>query len=210
MLSKMPLLKFIPFAIALLVLSCTISGNIDLAQSNPTALQTESAVTQPPTVQPQLTQAPPGLSPSPAQNNGITQPSIVSPPTSIYLVLIDDNGQNGKKIGCNDSVVPVNVMIPEGSDPKYSAIEQLLSMKEQHIGDYYNALYQSDLVVTSLNTDSQGNLSLALDGQILLGGVCDNPRFQAQIEETLRQFPDVQNVSVTIGGVPLQELLSEK
>jgi hypothetical protein len=210
MLSKSPSLKLVPFVFALLVLSCTISGNIDLAQSNSTPLQTESASTPPPTVPPQLIQTSPGLTPSPEQNVGATQPSIVSPPTSIYLVLIDDNGQNGKKIGCNDSVVPVSVMIPEGSDPKYSAIEQLLSMKEQHIGDYYNAIYQSDLAVTSLNADSQGNVSLALDGQILLGGVCDNPRFLAQIEETLRQFPDVQNVSVTIGGVPLEQLLSEK
>ena len=42
----------------------------------------------------------------------------------------------------------------------------------------------------------------------MLGGVCDDPRIKAQLEESALQFNTVDKASVFINGVPLDQLLS--
>jgi hypothetical protein len=49
-----------------------------------------------------------------------------------------------------------------------------------------------------------------LSGTMMLGGVCDNPRVEAQLEETALQFPTVSQVSVFVNSRPLEEVLSLK
>ncbi|HZW05233.1 MAG TPA: GerMN domain-containing protein, partial [Anaerolineaceae bacterium] len=71
----------------------------------------------------------------------------------------------------------------------------------------YNALYQSDLNVDSL-TIVDGAATLRLTGQLMLGGVCDNPRVLAQIVRTLTHNPDVESAEVFINDTPLEDLLS--
>jgi hypothetical protein len=44
----------------------------------------------------------------------------------------------------------------------------------------------------------------------MLGGVCDNPRVEAQIEETALQFATVSEVAVFVNGKPLEEIISLK
>jgi hypothetical protein len=44
----------------------------------------------------------------------------------------------------------------------------------------------------------------------MLGGVCDNPRVEAQLVETAMQFPGVMEAAITINGTPLEEALSLK
>ena len=40
-----------------------------------------------------------------------------------------------------------------------------------------------------------------------LAGECDDPRFEAQIVYTAKQFSTVKDVAVTINGTPMQDLL---
>jgi hypothetical protein len=46
-----------------------------------------------------------------------------------------------------------------------------------------------------------------LTGEVFVAGVCDQPRIEEQIEETARQFPMVNQVSVFIGNHTLAEAI---
>jgi hypothetical protein len=132
---------------------------------------------------------------------------------NIKIVLIDleDNGQSGPLVGCGDSAIPINVTIPRTQGVLRAALEKLFSAKQQFYGEsgYYNALYQSDLAVASVKIE-QGNAIIHLTGTIMLGGTCDAPRVQAQIEQTALQFSTVSDVTVFVNDVPLEEVLSSR
>ncbi len=129
--------------------------------------------------------------------------------TNIFLIALEDAGQSGDMIGCNDSVIPVAVEIEPTIAPLTAALETLLSLDEQYYGQsgLYNALYQSALQVEGVNIDN-GKAVIHLTGDLQLGGVCDNPRVQAQLEQTARQYETVNAVAITVNGVPLESLLS--
>jgi hypothetical protein len=107
--------------------------------------------------------------------------------------------------------VPVTVRIEPTPAPLRAALERLLGIKEQFYGEsgLYNALYQSDLRIESLNV-TDGLASIYLGGTVRLSGTCDTPRVQAQLEETARQFPTVTNVAIFLNGQPLANALSAR
>ncbi len=128
---------------------------------------------------------------------------------NLYFIALNDNGQSGKKIGCNDSVIPVQVSIEPTTAPLRAALEKLFSIKDQFYGQsgLYNALYQSNLHVDDAAV-ANGTATVHLSGNTALGGVCDDPRFGAQITETILQFPTVTNAVVYINGKRLEDFLS--
>jgi len=141
-----------------------------------------------------------------------TQPDL---PTvseiTFYLVGLEDQGQSGIPVGCGDSLVPVTQPVNPTSEPIRTALERLFSFDTEFVGEsgLYNVLWQSDLSVESAVVGSDGVARVALTGTYLLGGVCDNPRFQGQIEQTiLTSSPDANTIEVTINGVPLAEIVS--
>jgi hypothetical protein len=130
----------------------------------------------------------------------------------IFLVAIEDNGRSGKKIGCTDSVVPVEVTLLQPTQAVLRAsLEALLAVKTQVYGGsgLYNALYQSSLAVEKLSLDN-GLAVIHLRGEMKSGGVCDDPRLIAQLEETALQFSNVQQVEIFVNDVPIKQLLSGK
>lgn len=128
----------------------------------------------------------------------------------IYMIALEDKGQSGPEIGCGDSLVAVDRDVAPTKAPLTAAMNELLSVKEQHYGQsgFYNALYQSDLQVENITIDEQGLASIYLTGTYALSGACDTPRFEAQLVETARQFSTVKEVAIFINGKPLEELLS--
>ena len=152
-------------------------------------------------------------SPSPAlPATGVAPSPTAAPQTvKVFLIAIEDNGQSGTLVGCGDSAIPVTVTIPRTQGVLKAALQKLLSIKEQSYGEsgLYNALYQSDLELQSV-TIEQGTAIIHLTGTLMLGGVCDNPRVEAQIEETALQFSTVSNVSVFLNDTPLEEVLSQQ
>ena len=119
---------------------------------------------------------------------------------------MNDNGDSGKAIGCGDSLVPVattGVTLEE-------TLKALFALKDQNYGQsgLYNALYASNLKADAIVSGS--NASVALSGSTSLGGVCDMPRFQEQIEATVRQFSGFETAAITLNGKPLAEALSQK
>lgn len=129
----------------------------------------------------------------------------------VFLIALEDNGQGGQPVGCGDSAIPVSVEVPATDNPLRAAFDYLLSLREPYYGQsgLYNVLYESTLQVDSAAIED-GTAVVHLSGALMLRGVCDNPRAQAQLELTARQFPDVQAVSVFINGVPLADVLSQQ
>lgn len=143
------------------------------------------------------------------ENQGGGAPTFTT--ANIYLIAIDDNGQSGPKIGCNDSVIPVRVEFPPTTAPLTTALERLLALKDQFYGQsgLYNVLYQSTLQLEKV-TVQNGTATIRLTGQLRLSGVCDAPRVQAQIEQTALQFSSVQDVDIFLNGRPLADALSQR
>lgn len=129
----------------------------------------------------------------------------------IYLIGIDDNGQGGQLVGCGDSAISVSVEVAPTKEVLRASLEKLLSIKDQFYGQsgLYNALYQSDLQIEHIALDN-GKAEINLTGTMLLGGECDNPRVEAQLTSTVLQFSTITEVSITINGVPLKDVLSLK
>jgi LysM repeat protein len=147
-------------------------------------------------------------------SGGQTGPQVTVTPNSgppgtanIYLIALEDNGQSGKQIGCNDSVVPVEVEIEPANAPLRAALEELFSIDSRFYGQsgLYNALYDSDLHVENIELVN-GQATIQVSGTMRLGGVCDVPRFKAQIQETALQFPTVNEVMVFINGESLDQI----
>ncbi len=124
--------------------------------------------------------------------------------TNIYLVALEDAGQSGLEIGCGDSVIPVEVQFEPTVAPLTAALGELFALNERFYGQsgLYNALYRSDLAVERIDIVN-GVASLYLTGQLQVGGVCDEPRVRAQLEETALQYYTVSEVRIYINGEPL-------
>jgi hypothetical protein len=131
--------------------------------------------------------------------------------TNIYLIAVGDDGQSGKEIGCDDSVIPVEVAIEPTIAPLTAALNQLLALDDQEYGQsgLYNALHRSDLTLESVAIQNREAI-IRLSGTLTLGGVCDEPRVQAQLRETALQYATVDRVSIFINGQPLQEALGQR
>jgi len=147
---------------------------------------------------------------TPASDTGVNEPvNGQFSRTYIFLIALEDNGQSGEMIGCNDSVIPVVVDIEPTVAPLTAALNELLGLGEQYYGQsgLYNALYQSNLSVQGVDIDNREAI-IHLTGNLQPGGACDNPRVLSQLEETAVQYATVDSVSITVNGQPLESLLS--
>lgn len=187
----------------LILMTAALACSFPTGQAAPTPdlpLATETAL--PPTLPPggpvETAQVPTG---TPAQ--GISE-------VVIYFIALEDQGQSGIPVGCGDSLVEVRQPMDPTTTPVEAALARLFSFKTQYIGEsgLYHALYQSNLSVDSVEVGPAGDVSVALSGSYALGGVCDNPRFQGQIEQTVKTASGASAVNVTINGVPLRDIVS--
>jgi Sporulation and spore germination len=178
--------------------------------ATPTAETTATSIPAPtlpaPTVAVQVapTQAPTKVSTPVPAGGGTTQ-------VKIFLIAIGDNGVSGPKIGCGDSAVGAVRVIPPTQAPLTAALNELLSLHDRNYGQsgLYNSLYQSHLQLQSVAI-VDGVANIKLTGTLTLGGVCDDPRVDAQITNTALQFSTVHSVNTTLNGKPLKDILSEK
>jgi LysM repeat protein len=125
---------------------------------------------------------------------------------NIYLISVGDGGARGPEIGCADSIVPVEVQIEPTAAPLRASLEQLFAAQGDDYG-LYNVFERSQLSVEGINI-VDGQATIQLSGQLSIGGVCDTPRVEEQLERTARQFETVDTVSVTLNNQPLSEVLS--
>jgi hypothetical protein len=167
----------------------------------------------PPTVQPTLPvltlPATPDLTATRPASDSTSTPTPMDMRVDVFLIALEDGGVSGPAVGCGDSIVPVQMVVPRTEGILRAALEKLLSMRDQYFGEsgLYNAMYQSNLRVDAVRIED-GKATIELSGSLLLGGVCDSPRVQAQLEQTALQFSTVTSVAVFINGVPIEEALS--
>lgn len=174
-------------------------------------LAVDNALPTPPPANPtpEPTPVPATITPVPA-DAGVNVPvNGLFTRTTIHLIALEDAGASGPAIGCGDSVIPVVVDIEPTVAPMTAAYNRLLALKEQYDGEsgLYNALYQSNLTLNGINI-AGGVAMVSLSGQLVLGGACDAPRVQAQLEQTALQYTTVSAVNILVNGAPLAELLS--
>jgi spore germination protein GerM len=85
----------------------------------------------------------------------------------------------------------------------------LIALEDNGQSGLYNALYQSDLHLGGVNI-KDGVAIIDLSGSLQVGGECDSPRVEAQIQQMALQFTTVKDVSVRLNGRTLQDVLSLK
>lgn len=126
----------------------------------------------------------------------------------IYLIELEGGGAEGRRIGCGDSAVAVEMPLERRQDALRGSIEALLSMTETYDlrSGLYNALHGSRLEIDRIER-SGAEVRVYLKGYLEIGGECDSPRVLAQLTETALQFPDVQRATFYLEGKPLSGLL---
>jgi len=120
----------------------------------------------------------------------------------VYLIALDDKGRTGKKVGCDDSLVPVTRTVKATAAPLKAALQELLSIPRNYEGRLSNSWGGRNLKLRTVSLRA-GVATIRIDGNLLLAGVCDQPRIKAQITETARQFPGVRKVKVLVNGLTL-------
>jgi len=143
-------------------------------------------------------------SPAPAVNPTQPQSGALFTQANIYLIALEDNGQSGMMIGCNDSVIPVQIVFEPTAAPLTAALQSLLAINTEFYGEsgLYNALHQSDLALGDV-TIVNGLATINLAGTLVIGGACDEPRVEAQLQQTALQYNTVTEVAIFVNGEPL-------
>lgn len=186
--NKNYLLALVGIVVAIIIVAIVFANSGSPIESIPTATSTEESSEVPATSTP----------------NSID--------VKIAMIALEDNGASGKKIGCDDSVVMISQEItPYTTGTLRAAFVRLLSLKETSYGGelgLYNSLAESDLTLDDVTLEG-GVATVEISGQPVLGGVCDTPRFVAQLEETALQFDTVSSVEILLNGEPIDEALSQ-
>lgn len=127
----------------------------------------------------------------------------------IFLIATEDGGALGRKVGCSDSAVPVEVDLGAKQPALRGSLEALLAQESRYdrATGLYNPLYASPLEIERIERAGP-EVRVYLTGYLEIGGDCDAPRMLAQLTETALQFPDVQRAQFYLGGKPLGQLLS--
>lgn len=129
----------------------------------------------------------------------------------VFLIAPEDGGALGRKVGCSDSAVPVEVQLPTSRPALEGSLEALFGLESRYHGasGLYNPLYASPLEIETVQRVGS-EARIRLGGYVELGGDCDGPRMLAQLTETVLQFPDVQRVTFFLGDKPLRQLLASR
>ena len=146
-----------------------------------------------------------------AQGGGVTQVTITlngaplfaseQVAATVYAISLNDGGP----VGCEDSLAALEVMVPTwvGTEAGITAaLTALLNLGGPTVTDegLANALWASDASVQSVTIDDEGHATVALTGEIPLGGVCDAPRVEAQLSATVLEFDEVTDVTFMLNG----------
>jgi spore germination protein GerM len=190
------IIRFILPTIAMSVIACGAVAERRMASNtNAVSTNTEAAAT-------------PVASPANPAAGPVTSSSKTTE-VKVFLIASGDNGKNGKKIGCDDSLVPVSRTIQPTAAPLRAALDELLSTPEesnaagQKFGNYWKGV---DLKVKSVSL-TNGVATIHITGRLYIAGICDEPRIEEQIQATAKQFPTVKRVRVFVNGTPLKEAI---
>ncbi|MFL6256620.1 MAG: GerMN domain-containing protein [Pyrinomonadaceae bacterium] len=124
----------------------------------------------------------------------------------VYLVALDDKGKRGRRIGCDDSLVPVTRTVVAKGAPLKAAVTELLAVPREYEGGLGNYWAGENLRVQSAVINA-GVATIRIRGTLPVAGVCDEPRIEEQIKATARQFRGVRSVRVFLNGQRLSDAI---
>ncbi|HWG85664.1 MAG TPA: GerMN domain-containing protein [Deinococcales bacterium] len=124
--------------------------------------------------------------------------------TTVSVALV---GIGGGTLGCGDRLVLRRLEIPRTTAPLGAALRLLVEHRVRPRAGEHDALAASTLTVRSVSL-AGGTATVYLSGRLVLGGVCDHPRVEAQLRATALQFPSVRRAVFFLEGRPLAEHLS--
>lgn len=124
----------------------------------------------------------------------------------LFLVALEDGGQNGIGIGCGDSLVRVSRAVAPTTTPLYTTIESLLELGGPVVQPegLYNSFHAFDLMIQQISLEN-GVATIELVGEFGVGGVCEEPRITEQIRQSALQFATVDEVILLINGRPFPD-----
>jgi spore germination protein GerM len=131
---------------------------------------------------------------------------------TVKVYYIDTNvpNQNGS-VGCGDEAVGIDKPIVPTASLLETALEILLSSGQSLMegAGLYNALANQNWELEDVSIINEEAI-IKFSGKFVEMGACENPRIKAQIEKTALQFSTVKKVSIFVGGISLDELMSAK
>ena len=127
----------------------------------------------------------------------------------IFLIILDDNGASGLKVGCNDSAIEVWQDREKSGDTAtdlQASLEELFSIRTSSYGQsgLVHSLAHTDVTVNSVSITGD-TATIDLSGDFLFGGVCAAARVEAQIFLTIFQYDGLNQASVTVNGSNLKQ-----
>ncbi len=139
--------------------------------------------------------------------HGDAQPETET--VNIYLVEPGDATEpNGDAtdgtFGCGDMIAPIEVQIDAQEDVAGRITASLTALLAYEQPELYNVFQNSDLTVADVQVHSDVAV-VNLSGTLRLGGVCDEPRVQEQIEQTVLQFEEISRVVLLLNGGPVSD-----
>ncbi len=124
---------------------------------------------------------------------------------NIYLIAFEGSNLNGKKIGCNDILVPITKNVLVENNEVEAALNELLATPGTD--ELKNFIKGPSLIVYQV-TIANGIAGVYLKGDFDISNLCDIPRIKEQLYETAKQFSDIKNVEIYINDKTLESYLS--
>ena len=143
----------------------------------------------------------------------IYTPNEIRNEITLPLIRLGDNGNEGAKIGCDDSLVPFFIEREFSDDVQADlsfVLERLFTLQPPEFLEtgLYNALNTSDLVVGNITLTDDTAL-INLNGNLLQFGVCADAQVEAQILGTIFQFDAIKQARILLNGVNLRSLFDQ-
>jgi hypothetical protein len=181
-----------------------------------TPLPTQTPLpTDTPLPSPTFTLVPSVIPPTAAPPTAIPQPPTAAATLSaeqailVYYINKNETGQ----FGCGEALWYVKTNQPKSSlvanDIRY-ALTTILNYHNETIGSLYNPGYASSLAVSNVELTSTG-VVVSLSGTYnRTKDPCDGRRLIDQLRQTIKQFPGIASIQITINGTPIADVISRK
>ena len=122
------------------------------------------------------------------------------------------DGIDGVTIGCSDTLVTIDTVPIETADREdhvTQAIQFLLNDSQYYHGSpsVTNSLTLSETLELSSVDVSRSSVEIELTGNVEVRGECEAYRIQAQMYATVANTADVDDVSITVDGTELDDVL---
>ena len=130
---------------------------------------------------------------------------------SVILIAQMPKDGNARDIGCGNTTKPMIQKSTFQGDPVEDALKVLLGLTKAGYenGELYNALYQSNLKVQSVETKNDV-VTVKLTGKIKLSLECDIPRVKEQLVGTIKAASNAKKIVVFVNDKSLDDTVSLK